>query len=74
MSEARRTLEHCIINGLSTRAGETGATIEYAHIQIPDILDAIFRPGIFWAVEDYLEECKERSRQEVVRLMEADDG
>lgn len=58
-SSARRTLESSIITGLSERAHLTGASIEYAHIQVSDILDAIFAKCSRWAVRDYLREIEE---------------
>lgn len=56
MSNARRLLESSVINGLSKKANLTGASITNAHIQVPDILEAIFHPSVRWAVKEYLEE------------------
>lgn len=57
-SDARATLESSIITGLSEHAHLTGANIEYAHIQVPDILDALFDLSVRWAVREYLEELE----------------
>lgn len=61
-SSAYRALESAVISGLSERAHITGASAKHAHIQVPDLLDAIFHRGLLWAVEDYLEECREHNR------------
>jgi hypothetical protein len=37
--------------------------VEVAHILIPDILDAMFRPCMRWAVQAYLEELE--SQEEI---------
>jgi hypothetical protein len=56
MSNAYRTLKSSVIEGLSERAHLTGASIEYAHIQVPDIIDAIFHKSVRWAIKEYLAE------------------
>lgn len=61
MSDARATLESSVIGGLSQRAQLTGASIDKAHIQVPDILDAIFHPSVRWSVVEYLKEISKDS-------------
>lgn len=53
--QARATLESSIISGLSKRAHLTGASIEDACIQCPDVIDAIFHSSVRWSVRAYLE-------------------
>ena len=56
MSDAKRTIESSIITGLSENAHKTGASIIMAHIQVPDILEAIFAKCVRWSVREYLAE------------------
>jgi hypothetical protein len=63
VSDARATLELAVLDGLSRRSNLTRVTVEVAHILIPDILDAMFRPCMRWAVQAYLEELE--SQEEI---------
>ena len=56
MSNAQATLESSVIAGLSERAHLTGASITHAHIQVEDILTALFHPSVRWAVKASLQE------------------
>jgi hypothetical protein len=58
MTDARATLEHSIITGLSRRADLTGVTITDADVLVPDLIDAIFHPSVRWAVPAYLKELE----------------
>lgn len=62
-SNAQRTIESSIIMGLSERAHLTGATAEYVHIQVLDIIEAIFHSSVVWAVREYLRELGEYEEQ-----------
>jgi|HubBroStandDraft_6_1064221.scaffolds.fasta_scaffold00550_19 hypothetical protein len=55
-SDARATLEHSVITGLSKRADLTGVTITDAEVMVPDLIEAIFHPSVRWAVAAYLKE------------------
>ncbi len=64
-SNAQATIESAIIGGLSERANITRASSGYAHIQLPDIMDRLFAPGLRWAIEDYLRELDAERRSVV---------
>lgn len=54
--DAKATIESAIMDGLSKNAHITGAKANVAHIQVADILEAIFAKPVRWAVIEYLEE------------------
>jgi len=59
-SDARKTLEHSVISGLSKRAHLTGVAIDTAHIMIEDLLWEIFHnPSVQWAARKYILEVKD---------------
>lgn len=60
MTDARKTLEFCIINGLAERAHITGANPDHAPMQAEDIIKQLFDPGHRWAVRAYLQELSDK--------------